>query len=59
MEYVNKYLTGYTIDKVEKDNWRPLYFVTIKGANDVVQQLTIHGFSGQVMRVFPLQQPSE
>ena len=58
-EYVNKYLPSYTIDKIEKDNRRPLYFVTIKGANDVVQQLTIHGFAGQVMHVFPLQQPAE
>lgn len=58
-EYVNKYLPSYTIDKIEKDSWRPLYFVTIKGANDVVQQLTIHGLAGQVMHVFPLQQPAE
>ncbi len=51
--YVKQYLPGYTIDKIEKDNWRPLYFVTIKGVNDVEQLLTIHGFSGQVMHVFP------
>ena len=52
-EYVQKYLSGYTVDSIEKDSWRPLYFVTIKGANDVEQQMVIHGFSGQVMHVFP------
>lgn len=57
--YITQYLPGYTIDKIEKDNWRPLYFVTIKGANDAIQQLTVHGFAGQVMHVFPLQQPAE
>lgn len=52
-EYVKKYLPSYTVDTVEKDNWRPMYFVTIKGEYDVEQLLTIHGFSGQVMHVFP------
>ena len=52
--YLQKYLSGYTIDKIEKDNWRPMYFVTIKGENDALQQMLIHGFSGQVMHVFPL-----
>lgn len=52
-EYVAKYLPGYTVDKIEKDNWRPMYFATVKGPNDVVQQMLIHGFSGQVMHVFP------
>lgn len=52
-EYVQKYLPGYTVDTIEKDAWRPLYFVTIKGANGVEQQMVIHGFGGQVMHVFP------
>lgn len=51
--YVEHYLTGYTVEKIEKDNRRPLYFVTIKGANDAEQVLTIHGFAGQVMHVLP------
>ncbi|GAK56716.1 hypothetical protein U27_03679 [Candidatus Vecturithrix granuli] len=52
-EYVQKYLSGYTVATIEKDAWRPLYLVTIKGANDVEQQMLIHGFGGQVMHVFP------
>jgi len=52
-EYVQKYLPGYTVDSIEKDAWRPFYLATIKGANDVEQQMLIHGFGGQVMRVFP------
>ena len=51
-EYVTKYLTGYAIDKIEKDSWRPLYFVTLKGEN-AEQIMTVHGFFGQVMHVFP------
>lgn len=51
--YLDKYLSGYTIDKIEKDSWRPMFFVTLKGENDALQQMTIHGFSGQVMHVFP------
>ena len=51
--YVKQYLSGYTIDKIEKDNWRPLYFVTSKGENNAEQVMTIQGFSGQVMHVFP------
>jgi len=59
--YVKQYLSGYTVDKIEKDSWRPLYFVTIKGANDAEQVLTIHGFAGQVMHVFPktIEKPAE
>lgn len=52
--YLDKYLTGYTIEKVEKDSWRPMYVVTIKGANDVQQTIMIQGFSGQIMHVFPV-----
>lgn len=55
--YVKEYLPGYTVDKIEKDNWRPLYFVTIKGENNVEQLMTVHGFSGQVMHVFPKPAP--
>jgi hypothetical protein len=51
--YLQTYLSGYTIDKIEKDEWRPLYVVTIKGENEALQQMLIHGFSGQVMHVFP------
>lgn len=53
-EYLAKYLTGYAVEKIEKDAWRPLYIVTIKGANDVKQQMMIHGISGQVMHVSPM-----
>jgi len=52
--YIDKYLSGYAIEKVEKDAWRPMYLVTIKGANDAQQQMWIHGFSNQVMHVFPV-----
>lgn len=52
-EYIQKYLPGYTVDSLQKDAWRPLYVVTIKGANDVKQQMLIHGFGAQVMHVFP------
>ena len=52
-EYLTKYLSSYSIDKVEKDEWRPLYFVTVKGENDVVQKMIVHGFSGQIMHVYP------
>ncbi|MCP4396580.1 MAG: hypothetical protein GY801_04640, partial [bacterium] len=31
LEYLGKYLSGYSIDTVEKDAWRPLYVVTVKG----------------------------
>lgn len=52
-DYVQKYLSGYTVESIEKDSWRPLYFATLKGADGVEQQMVIHGFSGQVMHVFP------
>ena len=52
--YLDKYLSGYTIEKVEKGAWRPMYFVTIKGANDAKQIMAIQGFSGQVMHVSPV-----
>ena len=52
--YIDKYLSGYAIEKVAKDNWRPMYLVTIKGANDVQQTMLIQGFSDQVMHVFPV-----
>lgn len=53
-EYLAKYLTGYAVEKIEKDSWRPLYIVTIKGANDVKQQMMIHGISGLIMHVSPV-----
>ena len=52
-EFVAKYFPEYTVESIEKDDWRPLYFVTIKGANDAEQVMTVHGFSGQVMNIFP------
>lgn len=52
-EFVAKNFPEYTVSSIEKDDWRPLYFVTIKGANDAEQIMTIHGFSGQVMNIFP------
>jgi len=52
-EFVAKFFPEYTVASVEKDSWRPLYFVTIKGANDAEQIMTIHGFTGQVMNIFP------
>ena len=52
-EFVAKNFPEYSVESVEKDDWRPLYFVTIKGANDAEQVMTVHGFSGQVMNIFP------
>jgi hypothetical protein len=52
-EYLNKYLSAYSIDTIEKDSWRPLYFVTIKGENGATQMMVVHGFSGQVVNVLP------
>lgn len=51
--YITKYLPGYTIETITKDTWRPLYVVTLKGANEAELQMLIHGFGGQVMHVFP------
>lgn len=51
--YLDKYLTGYTIEKIEKDSWRPMYLAAIKSANGAEQVMWIHGFSAQVMHVFP------
>jgi len=52
-EFVAKYFPEYTVKSVEKDDWRPLYFVTIQGANNAEQVMTVHGFTGQVMNIFP------
>jgi len=59
--YVKQYLSSYTIDKIEKDNWRPLYVVTLKGENNAELQMLIHGFGGQVMHLLPktIEQPAE
>lgn len=51
--YISKYLPGYTIDKIEKDQWRPMYSVTLKGENGAEQQMWVRGFDGQVMHVIP------
>lgn len=51
--YITKYLPGYTIEKIEKDEWRPMYLVMLKGENDAELQMLVHGFGGQVMHVFP------
>ncbi len=51
--FVQQSLPGYTVESITKDQWRPLYFATAKGENDAVLNLVIHGFSGQVMNVFP------
>ena len=52
-EFVAKNFPEYTVSSIEKDDWRPLYFVTITGGDDAEQVMTIHGFTGQVMRIFP------
>ena len=51
--YIAQYLPGYTIEKIEKDEWRPMYFVTLKGENNAELQMWIHGFGGQVMHIVP------
>jgi hypothetical protein len=51
--YITQYLLGYTIEKVEKDEWRPMYVVTLKGDNGAEQQMWIRGVDGQVMHVIP------
>jgi hypothetical protein len=51
--HVKQYFPGYTINTIEKDSWRPLYFVTIQGENTAELQVVIHGFGGQVIHVFP------
>ena len=51
--YLDKYLAGYTLEKIEKDSWRPVYLAAIKNTNGAEQVMWIHGFSAQVMRVFP------
>jgi hypothetical protein len=51
--YINQYLPGYTIEKVAKDEWRPMYAVTLKSDNGAEQQMWIRGFDGQVMHVIP------
>ena len=52
-KYLTKYLSGYSIKRVEKDGWRPLYFITVTGQNGAVQKMIVHGFSGQIMHVYP------
>jgi len=52
-EFVAKYFPEYTVKSIEKDTWRPLYFATIQNADGAEQIMTVHGFSGQVMNIFP------
>ena len=51
--YIAKYLPGYTIETVEKDEWRPMYIVTLKADNGAEQQMWVRGFDGQIMHVLP------
>jgi hypothetical protein len=51
--FVTQYLPGYTIDKIEKNDRRPMYVVTLKGQNGAELQMLLRGFDGQVMHLFP------
>jgi hypothetical protein len=59
--FVTQYLPGYTIDKIEKNDRRPMYVVTLKGQNGAELQMLLRGFDGQVMHLFPkpAEQPAE
>jgi hypothetical protein len=46
--FVTKYLSGYTIDKIEKDDAHAVYLVTVKGGNDAELQVVVSGVNGQV-----------
>ena len=46
--FVAKYLSGYTIDKIEKDEAHAAYLVTVKGANGAELQVVVNGVNGQV-----------
>lgn len=46
--FVTKYLSGYTIDKIEKDDAHAAYLVTVKGGNGVELQVVVNGVNGQV-----------
>lgn len=50
--YIDQYLPGYAIERIEQDQWRPIHYVTLKGENDAELQLFINSFNGQVMHVF-------
>ncbi len=50
--YVDQYLPGYTIETLEQDQWRPMYYAKLKGENDAELQLFVNSFNGQVMHVF-------
>ena len=51
--FVAKYLPGYTVEKVEKDNRRPMYSAILKGPEGAEMQLFVRGFDGQIMHLFP------
>jgi hypothetical protein len=51
--FVTQYLPSYTIDKIEKNDRRPMYVVTVKGQNGAELQMLLRGFDGQVMHLFP------
>ena len=59
--FVTQYLPGYTVDKVEKNDGRPMYLVTLKGQNGAELQMLLRGFDGQVMHLFPklVEKPAE
>ena len=46
--FVTKYLSGYTIDKIEKDETHAVYLVTVKGGNGAELQVVVSGVNGQV-----------
>ena len=47
--YIKENLSGYTVDTIEKDNWRPLYFITLKAEDEKTAQIVVHGLAGQVV----------
>ena len=51
--YVKAYLPGYSVGTIAKDNWRPLYSVTVTNEGGAELHMLIHGFSGQVMHLVP------
>jgi hypothetical protein len=46
--FVTKYLSGYTIDKIEKDDAHAAYLVTVKGGSGAELQVVVNGVNGQV-----------
>lgn len=52
--YIATYLPGYSVAKVEREQWHPMYIVTLKGENGIEQQMFVRGFDGQVVHVIPI-----